>query len=149
MYVNNWQLPETFLLFWLGCHSDLHTFDHPELGSEKKKRNLLTESQRRKPEVLILVLWVLVMFCRVVDWRYVVGGSKTGDVDRDNSHRDRFSINALLNGEGSFRQYIWPKIPTYVYICILTKKLHKIWNSKQMAIWGGGSYTWTAGGSSG
>lgn len=47
---------ETFLLFSLGCHSDFHTFDHSELGSEKKKRNLLAESQRRNPEVLILVL---------------------------------------------------------------------------------------------
>ena len=30
---------ETFLLFSLGCYSDLHTFDHPELGRKKKGEN--------------------------------------------------------------------------------------------------------------
>ena len=35
---------ETFLIFSLGSHSALHTFDHPELGSEK------TKPSRRKSE---------------------------------------------------------------------------------------------------
>ena len=72
------------------------------------------------------------MFCRVVDGRYVVGGSKTGDVNRDNARRDRFLINTLPNGEGGFTQYIWPTIYIYIYIyiytyiCIRTKNVYKI-----------------------
>jgi len=48
---------EAFLLFSLECHSDLNTFDHPELGSEKTKPSRRkSETKTRSVNIVIVSL---------------------------------------------------------------------------------------------